>query len=82
MDIRCPFHEDRKIGNAGFNEALNIFKCQACGASGNSVTLVMQQQQLTASEAVEWLNSEVTVSAPRQSSNPLPWERHATFRQY
>ena len=58
-DVRCPFHDDRRIGNAGFRRSWNSFRCQACDARGNSVTLVMQQLRCSQSEAVEWLQTKV-----------------------
>lgn len=54
-DVLCPFHPDRKIGNAAYNPVLNTFKCQACGMAGNSVTLVMKVTGRNEADAVEWL---------------------------
>lgn len=70
-DIRCPFHDDRHIGNAGFNEVLNTFKCQACGVAGNSVTLVMKALGRSERDAVEWLG---------QPNDPLPAASSSTWR--
>lgn len=71
-DIRCPFHHDRNIGNAGFNPQLNSFRCQACGAAGNSVTLVMRQLHMDEKAAVEWLDSGVGRHAVTSSGSHIP----------
>ncbi len=60
VDVLCPFHDDRRRGNAGYNETLNTFKCHACGVGGNSVTLVMLVLDKTARDAVEWLGGGMT----------------------
>lgn len=48
--MRCPFHDDRHA-SASFNEDLDSFACLACDAKGNAVTLLMQQERLSAREA-------------------------------
>lgn len=70
VGILCPFHEDRKIGNAGFSRALNAFRCHACGTAGNSVTLVMHVKGIDARTAVEWLNSQEISSSSGEADAP------------
>jgi len=72
-DIRCPFHDDRNIGNAGFRRGWNSFRCQACDAKGNSVTLVMQQLRCPQNEAVEWLERKVEQGAPTPTPRRRQW---------
>lgn len=36
----CPFHEDRELGNFSIDTRRNIFKCFACGASGDWIKAV------------------------------------------
>lgn len=50
MPLRCCFHPDRHA-SAQFCEDLDGFKCQACDVGGNSVTLLMRQEGLSAREA-------------------------------
>lgn len=75
--VRCPFHYDRNA-SAGVSYELNSFNCMGCDASGNSVTLVMQQEGLEAREAVEWLDS--TIDRP-EGSKPEASERRSRPKQ-
>lgn len=61
-EIKCPFHGDRHR-SAGFNKTRNIFRCHACSATGNSVTLVMQQLSVSERDAVDWLQSNIPSAA-------------------
>lgn len=81
--IRCPWHVDRNP-SAGVSEDLNSFRCMSCDRGGNSVTLVMAEENLSAREAVEWLESRIgsgptsdsaTADRQRTSRQPrIPWE--------
>ena len=64
--VRCPFHPDRHR-SAGYSRAHNGFRCMACGAAGNPITLVMQQRGCSMVEAVRWLDEGTTVQ-PRQAT--------------
>lgn len=72
----CPFHAGD--GGAAYSEELNSFRCYACDAKGNSVTLVMQQHSVSAAEAVTWLTENVSSAeshaAPTRSEPRMPWE--------
>lgn len=57
-EVRCPFHRDRNK-SAGVHLGKNAFKCHACEAKGNSVTLTMQQLSVSEQDAVEWLEAQV-----------------------
>jgi len=48
---------------------LNAFKCMVCDVKGNSVTLVMDRLNLSASEACDWLRSNVNSVTPRQNES-------------
>jgi DNA primase len=48
--MKCCFHEDDHA-SASYNEELDSFACLACQAKGNAVTLLMQQERLSAREA-------------------------------
>ena len=74
IEIRCPFHADRNA-SAGYNVALNIFRCQACDAKGNSVTLVMQQMGFDAARAVEWLGAPATTAGVESIFEQPAWRR-------
>ena len=51
----CPFHDDRSIGSFIVNRKKNIYKCFACGATGDPVTYLMKSKNLTYVEAIKWL---------------------------
>jgi DNA primase len=36
----CPFHDDKHLGNFYVNQEKQIFKCFACGKSGNAISFV------------------------------------------
>ena len=42
----CPFHDDRSIGSFIVNRKKNIYKCFACGATGDAVSFLMKSIQL------------------------------------
>ena len=52
--IRCPFHDDAHASGS-VNLARNAFKCHACDAQGDVVSLVMQQEGLSKHDAVEFI---------------------------
>ena len=37
--IICPFHEDRNLGSCRIFPETNTFKCEACGAHGDTLKL-------------------------------------------
>ena len=37
--IICPFHEDRNLGSCRIYPDTNTFKCEACGAHGDTLKL-------------------------------------------
>lgn len=76
VDVRCPFHSDAHA-SAGFKEADNIFVCQGCGMKGNSVTLVMLVNNMTAAQAVDWLQAQ----GPSRVSPPKG-DGPTSFRRY
>lgn len=56
--IRCPIHGERHPSGVVYSH-LNAYRCYACDARGNSVTLVMQQLGLDASGACDWLSANI-----------------------
>lgn len=51
----CPFHDDSSLGNFVVSPKKNIYKCFACGASGDSVSYLMKAKNLSYVEAIKWL---------------------------
>lgn len=71
--VHCPFHPDRNR-SAGYSTAHNGFRCMACGAKGNPISLVMQQNSCSMAEAVRWLD-EGGSSAPQPRQRDGDWWR-------
>ena len=42
----CPFHPDTKLGSFFVTPDLGIYKCFACGASGNGINFIMRYRDL------------------------------------
>lgn len=51
----CPFHDDSSLGNFVVSPKKNIYKCFACGASGDAVSYLMKAKNLSYVEAIKWL---------------------------
>ena len=52
---RCPFHNDRHIGNFKVNPRKGIYKCFSCDASGDSIKFLMKHAGMTYRDALVWL---------------------------
>lgn len=50
--IRCPFHDERNASASYVAGMRQAFKCHACPAVGNAVTLLVQQLGLSTVEAI------------------------------
>lgn len=50
--VKCPFHDDSNASASYVAGMRQAFKCHACPAVGNAVTLLMQQLGLSAVEAI------------------------------
>ena len=48
----CPFHNDRHIGSAMFDEKTGYFHCFACGAGGKGNTVDIQALYLVLQKMV------------------------------
>ncbi len=57
----CPFHNDTSP-SLTVSPSKQIYKCFACGASGNAYTFLMNYEHLTFKEALKYLGDEVGVS--------------------
>jgi len=56
----CPFHEDRHP-SLSFDRRRNMFKCWACGASGDTIDLAMKVLNVEFVDACKWLADEHNV---------------------
>lgn len=50
----CPYHEDQHP-SLHFSTKRGCFKCFVCGAKGDAIKLVQDQENLSFTEACEWL---------------------------
>ena len=50
----CPFHDD-KTPSFSVSPSRGVYKCFACGESGNVVNFIMKHEQKTYPEALRWL---------------------------
>ena len=48
--IICPFHEDRNLGSCRIYPDTNTFKCEACGAHGDTLKLASGYLDIDLSE--------------------------------
>ena len=63
----CPFHNDHHA-SLSFNLRKNTFRCFVCGASGNTIDLVMRCLNKAFREACEWLAGELVSGFKFQDS--------------
>lgn len=61
----CPFHDDRSP-SMSVSSVKGIFKCFSCGASGNSVTFVMDHEQVSYPEALKILAKKYAIEVPEE----------------
>lgn len=62
----CPFHQDRKP-SFNVSPSKQIYKCFACGAGGDVISFVMQEQHITFKEAVQHLAQRYHIPLPVSS---------------
>ncbi len=61
----CPFHSE-KTPSFSVSPSRQMYKCFGCGVGGNVLTFVMEYDNLTFPEAMEYLAQEAGVDLPRQ----------------
>ena len=76
VKIRCPFHDDSHA-SATINLDKNAFNCFACGAKGDTYSIIMQEEGVEFREAVAFAEritgeSNLPLSTKRSSSGGLP----------
>src|SRR5690606_31795369 len=54
----CPFHEE-KTPSFSVNQEKQMFHCFGCGKGGNVITFVMEIEQISYIEAVEFLAKRI-----------------------
>lgn len=61
----CPFHNE-KTPSFSVNPSMQIFHCFGCGAKGNVLTFVMEYENYSFIEALEYLAERAGITLPRQ----------------
>ena len=64
----CPFHTE-KTGSFSVNTEKQIYHCFGCGAGGSVYNFIMQIENLTFPEAVEFLANQAGVPLPVQDTD-------------
>ena len=62
--VLCPFHNDSKP-SMWFNRTNGLWKCEACGSSGNAQTFLQKLKNVDSSSAYRELIKYAGVSSPR-----------------
>ena len=65
----CPFHQDKRPSLA-VSPSKGIFKCFACGESGNAVSFVMKHEHLTYAEALKYLAKKYNIEVVEKEETP------------
>lgn len=64
----CPFHTE-KTGSFSVNTEKQIYHCFGCGAGGSVYNFIMQIENLTFPESVEFLANLAGITLPPQDTN-------------
>ena len=57
----CPFHNDKTLGNFVVSPTKNVYKCFACGKSGDSLRYLMDHEHMKFVEAIKWLGQKYSI---------------------
>ena len=56
LQALCPFHEDHKLGNFGYNLAKGCWHCFVCGKGGSGVySLIMEKNGWSFAKTLRYL---------------------------
>lgn len=70
---RCPFHNE-KSASFSVSQPKQFYYCFGCGARGNAIDFLMQQDRLNFPEAIEALARTAGLEVPRDSAKPFKKE--------
>ncbi len=62
----CPFHQE-KTPSFVVTPSKGIFKCFGCGKGGDSITFVMEHENLSYPEALKFLAGKYSIEIPEES---------------
>jgi hypothetical protein len=69
-DGLCPFHSDKRMGSFKVNDDKGLYKCFACGATGDHFAFLQHKSGLSFIDALKAMESE-TGLAQLDFSNPV-----------
>lgn len=69
----CPFHDDH-TPSLSFNVRKNTYRCFVCGASGDTISLVMNYLHKDFLDACRWISHEHNILHQVQPTPPLTGE--------
>ncbi|TAE74152.1 MAG: DNA primase [Bacteroidetes bacterium] len=75
----CPFHNE-KTPSFSVSQAKGIYKCFGCGKGGDSVSFVMDIENLSYPEALRWLAKKYQIEIP-EDDKPLTDEQINQFNE-
>ncbi|CAL1517055.1 DNA primase [Chitinophaga sp. MM2321] len=65
----CPFHNE-KSPSFTVSPSKEIYKCFGCGASGNSISFIMEHEKYSYVEAIKWLAQKYQVEIEETEVSP------------
>lgn len=65
----CPFHSDASLGSFSVNDAKAIFKCFACGASGDHFKYLEKRKGMTFVQALKMLEADAGIDFTSTATN-------------
>ena len=78
----CPFHNE-KTPSFSVNQSRQIYKCFGCGVGGNVITFLQKYENMTFSEAMEYLAPIAGVTLPeRDNSEEAKMRQNKKMRLY
>ena len=72
----CPFHNE-KSPSFSVNPGKQFYYCFGCGAGGNAISFVMENDHLDFIEAIELLAKDAGMEIPREQGAPDRYEQNA-----
>ena len=66
----CPFHEDHHA-SLSFHVSRNTYRCFVCGATGDTISLVMRQLSLNFIDACRWLANDSNIILTEYKAPPV-----------
>ena len=65
----CPFHSE-KTPSFSVNPARQMYKCLGCGVAGSVITFVMEYENYTFPEAMQFLAEQAGIELPKTELTP------------